>query len=93
MEVTFADGSKLREHWTPGSVEGAEGNNRWKTFTYVRDAEMVSAEIDPDHTITLDVDRFNNSQTTKADPVPARKLTNLWVSSLEAMEQFAGWLV
>jgi hypothetical protein len=25
--------------------------------------------------------------------VPARKVTNLWLTSLEAMEQFAGWLV
>jgi hypothetical protein len=54
---------------------------------------VVSAEVDPDHTVLLDVDRFNDSYVVKPNGVPARKLTNLWVSSLQAMEQFAGWLI
>ena len=93
LEVVFSDGARLREVWAPPATEGADSNNRWKRYTYVRDAEIVSAEIDPDHTVMLDVNHFNDSFTTKGNGVPARKLTNLWVSSLEAMEQMMGWLV
>jgi hypothetical protein len=60
---------------------------------YVKNAKIVSAEIDPDHTVMLDIDHFNDSYTTKANPVPARKVTNLWMSSLEGLEQMVGWLV
>ena len=41
----------------------------------------------------LDVDHFNDSFTTKSNGVPARKLTNLWLSTLELMQQTMGWLV
>ena len=93
LEVTFSDGSKVREHWVPPTTEGVDQNNRWKTYTYIRDAEIVSAEVDPDHTMALDFDHFNDSYTTKTDGVPARKLSNLWTSSLEVVEQMVGWLV
>jgi hypothetical protein len=93
LEVTFADGSKVRERWVPAATEGVDGNTRWKRFTYVRNSEVVSAEIDPDHTVLLDRDHFNDSYVKRANGVPARKVTNLWMSSLQAMEQMVGWLV
>jgi hypothetical protein len=93
VQVTFDDGSKVRELWIPPATEGVDDNSRWKTFVYVKDAKVVSAEVDPDHTVLLDVDHFNDSYVVKGNGVPARKVTNLWLSSLEAMEQFAGWLV
>ena len=93
VEVTFADGSKVRELWVPPVGEGVDENSRWKRFRYVKGVVVVSAEVDPDHTVMLVVVRFNDSYTTKASPVPARKLTNLWMSSLQAMEQMVGWLV
>jgi hypothetical protein len=92
LEVKFSDGSKLRETWDPTSPAN-QGNDRWKTFTYLREASIVSAEIDPDHTMMLDVSRFNNSRTADANPVPARKLTNLWMSFLQLGSQLAGWFV
>jgi hypothetical protein len=93
LEVTFNDGSKVRELWVPPTGEGVNDNSRWKTFVYVKDAKVVSAELDPDHTVLLDVDHFNDSYVTKANGVPARKLTNLWLSTLESLQQFAGWLI
>jgi hypothetical protein len=89
LEVTFSDGTKTRELWDPSATT----NDRWKTFTYERGAKIVSAEIDPDHTNLLDRNRFNNSQTVDAHGVPARKLTNLWMSWLQLTSQLAGWLV
>jgi hypothetical protein len=93
LEVTFDDGSKVRELWVPPSGGGVDANSRWKTFVYVKNAKIVSADIDPDHTVMLDIDHFNDSYTAKANPVPARKVTNLWMSSLEGLEQMVGWLV
>ncbi len=85
VEIVFDDGTRLREMW--------DGVDRWKKLTYVRKAKVVSAEIDPDHAVLLDVDWFNNSYTTKANGVPARKLTNIWASMQQLMAQLAAWLV
>ena len=89
LEVIFSDGTHVREQWDPAS----SSNDRWKTYTYLREAKIVSAEIDPDHNMLLDVSRFNNSRTAAANPVPARKLTNLWMSFLQTTSQLAGWFV
>ncbi len=85
VQVVFSDGSRVRERW--------DGQDRWKSFTYVREARVVSAEIDPDHTMLLDLNEFNNSQTVAANPVPARKITTIWTSFLQLSSQMAGWLV
>jgi hypothetical protein len=85
LEVVFSDGSRVREHW--------DGQDRWKSFTYLREAKVVSAEIDPDHTLLLDLNEFNNSRTVASNPVPARKITNIWTSFLQLSSQLAGWLV
>jgi len=89
LEVVFSDGTRVRERWDPAST----GNDRWKTYTYLREAKIISAEIDPDHNVALDVSRFNNSRTVTANPVPARKLSNLWMSWLQLTSQLAGWFV
>ena len=87
--MTFDDGSRVRELWNPGLGE----NDRWHSFTYVRPGKVRSAEIDPDHTVLLDRDLFNNSYTARANPVPARKLTNIFTSGLQLASQMIGWLV
>ncbi len=92
LEVVFSDGTKVRERWVPDDPAN-DGNDRWKTYTYQRTAKIVSAEIDPEHTVALDTSHFNNSRTVEANPVPARKLTNLWVSWLQLSSQLLGWFV
>ncbi len=89
VEVVFSDGSRRRETWAPAAGE----NDRWKTWTYVEGAKVVSAELDPDHALLLDANRFNNSRTEEAQPGPARKLTTLWMAALGLGEQVMGWLV
>jgi hypothetical protein len=94
IEVVFSDGSRVRERWAPDEVDVLQDQNtRWKTFTYIRNAEVVSAEIDPDHTLFLDVNHFNDSYVVKANGVPARKLANVWMTGMQAMAQCIGWLV
>jgi hypothetical protein len=85
VEIVFDDGTRTRERW--------DGVDRWTKFTYTRNAKVVSAEIDPDHTILLDANLFNNSFTTTSNPIPARKLTNLWVSFNQLVAQVVAWIV
>jgi hypothetical protein len=85
VEVIFADGTKLRERW--------DGADRWTRFTYTRNSRIVSAEIDPDHVIPLDRQRFNNSRTMTWNPVPADKLTGILVVVHQIVEQLAAWMV
>jgi len=85
VEVIFDDGTKLRDHW--------DGIDRWTKLTYVRNAKVISAEIDPDHAILLDVDFYNNSYTTEANTVPAGKMSNIWASMQQLLAQAAAWIV
>jgi hypothetical protein len=63
--VTFADGRKVRESW--------DGKDRWKRFVYEGPVKVVSAEIDPDRKLVLDVNYLNNSRTLEPDRKPVRK--------------------
>jgi hypothetical protein len=84
-EIVFDDGTRIRERWN--------GVDRWTKFTYTRNAKILSAEIDPDHTVLLDTNFFNNSYTTVANPIPARKITNLWLSFNQLVAQLVAWIV
>jgi hypothetical protein len=84
-EIVFDDGTHIRERWN--------GVDRWTKFTYTRSAKIISAEIDPDHTIFLDSNLFNNSYTTVSNPIPARKLTNLWLSFNQFIAQLVAWVI
>jgi hypothetical protein len=55
--VRFADGSTRRERW--------DGRDRWKLFVYDKPWSAISAEVDPDHVLLLDVNRTNNSRTSE----------------------------
>jgi hypothetical protein len=84
-EMIFDDGTRLREQW--------DGVDRWTKFTYTRNARIVSAEIDPEHTVLLDSNLFNNSFTTSSNPIPARKLSNIWLSLNQLLAQLFAWIV
>ena len=53
--VTFEDGSTARERW--------DGRDRWKLFGFERKSRAVSAQVDPDRVLLLDVNVTNNSRT------------------------------
>ena len=91
LEVVFSDGTRTLEHWSPSDTPGE--NTRWHTFTYTGTAHPISAELDPNHVVPLDIDQFNNSRTVAPNRVPARKLGVLWLSTLQTASHFASWLI
>jgi hypothetical protein len=76
VEVTFANGEKVRQPWS-----GAE---RWKSFTFDRPSRAVSARVDPDRILLLDANFTNNSRTlSPATDAAARKWSLTWMAWLE----------
>jgi len=53
LVVTFRNGEHVTEHW--------QGRERWKLYTYDRPSQALSAQIDPDRILLLDVNITNNS--------------------------------
>jgi Peptidase family M1 domain len=83
VEVKFDNGEKVREHW--------DGVSRWTKFEYQKTAKVVSAEIDPDHTIQIDRNDFNNSHTVEPNATPARKLENYFMFMSQWVSQALTW--
>ncbi len=53
--VTFENGEQVTEHW--------DGAGRWTLYTFDRPSRAVSAQVDPNRVLLLDVDYTNNSRT------------------------------
>jgi hypothetical protein len=85
LELKFDDGSTVHESW--------DGVDRWTRFTYVKKAELVSAEIDPQHRIWLDANFFNNSYVVANHGAASMKLSSYWVIAQELIAHFAAWVV
>ena len=74
---------RIREHW--------DGQSRWTRFSYLKKAKVVSAEIDPDHTVQIDRNNFNNSFVVEADPKPTWKLSTYWLFLTQLAGQAMAW--
>jgi hypothetical protein len=57
IEMVFANGDKVREKW--------DGKDTWTEFKYVKPVKLVSATVDPDHKVVLDMNWKNNKRTVK----------------------------
>jgi hypothetical protein len=53
--TTFTNGEQITEHW--------DGRDRWKLYAYDRSVRALSAQVDPNRVLLLDVDYTNNSKT------------------------------
>jgi hypothetical protein len=83
VEIKFDNGETIREHW--------DGQSRWTRFSYQKKAKVVSAEIDPDHTVQIDRDNFNNSRTAEPNGKAAHKVSNYWLFVTQLFSQALGW--
>jgi hypothetical protein len=74
--VTFENGEQITEHWN--------GEARWREFTYLRQAAVRSAVVDPERILLLDVNFTNNSRTTEPHAgAAATKWTLKWLVWLQ----------
>jgi hypothetical protein len=84
VEIKFTDATTLVEHW--------DGHDRWVRYVYERPAQIVSAEIDPEHRVQLDLNLYNNSYRVMEDKRAIHKLTNIWTFACEWLAQLLAWL-
>ena len=84
-EIRFDNGETVREQW--------DGRDRWVRYEYMKRARIVSAEVDPDHTVRLDKDYFNNSQTAQADSHARHKIATYWMFVTQFSSQLLAWLI
>ena len=70
VQTTFADGETVRDAW--------DGRGGAKMFEYRSRSRAVSAEVDPDRVVLLDLNRANNGATL--DPGPARTAASRWAA-------------
>jgi hypothetical protein len=61
-------------------------------FSYDKKARVISAEIDPQHSVRLDKNFFNNSITEEADRGATHKLSTYWLFATQYMAQLLAWL-
>ena len=74
--VTFRNGERVTEHW--------DGADRWKLYTYDRPSQALSAQLDPQRVLLMDVDYTNNSKTLEPKgSVAATKWSLAWTTWLE----------
>lgn len=84
VKVTFDDGSSTIEHW--------DGRDRWVRYSYEKNAQVTTAEVDPEHQLWLDRNFFNNSYTVDEDKRAIHKLRNIWTVANEWLSQLFGWI-
>jgi Peptidase family M1 domain len=76
VEVVFEDGRRTRTPWN--------GRDRWRALTFDSAAPAVSATIDPDSVLRLDVNRTNNSVTLEPEGErAATRWSLLWLVWLQ----------
>jgi len=83
--VKFDDGESVRERW--------DGRDRWIRYSYRKKAQLVSAEIDPEHGVWLDKDFFNNSYVEKSGSGATKKISAGWLVISQFLGQLLAWLV
>ena len=83
--VEFDDGSTERRRW--------DGRAQWTSYRFVRPARAVTATVDPDRVLLLDVDFTNNSRTTRSRAVAAAtRWTLAWIVWLQDLLLTYGFL-
>jgi hypothetical protein len=65
--VKFADGSSETAKW--------DDDQLWARYAWTKPVKAISAEIDPEHVLQLDADKFNDGRTLASSHQAALRLT------------------
>lgn len=71
IAATFSNGETVRETW--------DGQEIWKKFSYLKPTKLVSATVDPERKIPLDINYTNNSAVVEPSKLGANKLALRWM--------------
>ena len=83
VEFIFEDGTKEIEKW--------DGVDLRKVFSFNSDSRVISAHIDPEQKILLDLDLNNNSKTIAPDTSPLYKIAAKAVFYIQNVMQTVGF--
>lgn len=84
MVATFANGEKVRETW--------DGQETWRKFQYLKPTKLVSAEIDPESKIVLDVNYTNNSKLVEPTKRGLNKLSARYLFWMQFLLEQPEWI-
>ncbi len=79
LVVRFADGSSETVAWNAASAD-----EKWRSFSWVKPARAVSAELDPQRKHYLDLNKLDDSRTIE----PNRSASTRWGSDAAALIQY-----
>jgi hypothetical protein len=85
IEIVFDNGDTIREQW--------DGSDRRKAFVYEGKHKVISAHIDPQQKILLDLDLNNNSLTLEPKTSPLVRYATRAVYWIQNILQTASFLV
>ncbi|MBA4312078.1 MAG: peptidase M1 [Chlorobiaceae bacterium] len=83
IEMQFENGETVREYW--------DGKELWKKYKYLKPSKLVSATVDPDHKIPLDINLTNNGKTIESQILAVNKLSArilFWAQFILDMPEF-----
>ncbi|MDX1631716.1 MAG: M1 family metallopeptidase, partial [Thermoanaerobaculia bacterium] len=84
--LTFEDGTEVREPW--------EGRERWRLFVHEGPSKLVSATVDPDRILRLDLHPSNNARLVEpAGPLASVKWAGKWMLWLQDLMQTFAFFV
>lgn len=84
MVATFANGENVRETW--------DGQETWRKFKYLKPTKLVSATIDPDNKIPLDLNYTNNSKRVEASSLGVNKLSARFLFWMQFLLEQPEWI-
>ncbi|MNW55128.1 hypothetical protein D3C74_327730 [compost metagenome] len=82
VKFTFADGYTVQRYWN--------GENKQTTFQLSYKAPLLSAEIDPEHSVLLESKHLNNFRVAELEPDTLSRWT---LSMTNLIENLLGTLV
>ena len=69
--IQFEDGEEIWENW--------DGKDRYIVYEYESENKVISAEVDPERKIWLDVNFLNNGKTVKTNNAATFKYATRWL--------------
>ncbi len=78
--IKFKNGEEILEKWN--------GNERYIVYKYNKNSPVVSAEVDPERKVWLDVNFLNNGKTIRSNRSASLKYSTRWLFWMQNFLQF-----